>query len=95
VNLRDPGYYALGFTGINATTGDDPTDPSRSGGDSFDLNLTGTPLSWARYIRITSTGHLRLRDSTGRLIEHTAENGSLSGGASSGYDLDAVSAVNW
>lgn len=94
-NLRDPGYYALGFAGINATTGDNPTDPSRSGGDSFDLNLTGSPLSWVRYLRITSTGHQRLRDSAGQLIQHTAENSALSGSGSSGFDLDAVSAVHW
>jgi hypothetical protein len=96
VDLKQPSYYTSGFTGINATTGDDPTDPSRSGGDSFDLSSLGLPdLTWIRFIRVIATGDSVLRDSTGLPIRHTAENSALNGRASSGYDLDAASATNY
>ncbi len=95
-DLRQPGYYAAGFAGVNATTGDDPTDPARSGGDSFDLSqIAHAALTWIRFIRIRSTGHNAMLDSQGFPIHHTSENNALSGGGSSGFDLDAVSAVNF
>ncbi len=95
-NLRRPSYYAAGFTGVNATTGDDPTDPSRSGGDSFDLSALNVPdLHWIRFIRIHSTGDSVMTDSTGTVIRHTGENNALSGTGSSGFDLDAVSAAHY
>lgn len=93
--LRQPGYYAQGFAGVSATTGDDPTDPTRSGGDSFDLATLGVPgLQWVRFVRLRSTGDNATRDSNGILIRHTSENGALSGSGTSGFDLDAVSAVH-
>jgi hypothetical protein len=96
IDLKQPTYYTSGFTGVNATTGDDPTDPTRSGGDSFDLANLGRPdLTWIRFIRIIATGDLVLRDSTGIPISHTSENSALNGRSSSGFDLDAASAVNY
>lgn len=96
VDLRQPGYYSEGFAGVNATTGDDPTDPTRSGGDSFDLARLGRPdLQWIRFIRIRSTGDNAILDAQGFPVRHTGENNALSGGSSSGFDLDAVSAVNY
>jgi hypothetical protein len=95
-NLTQPAYYSQGFAGVNATTGDDPTDPTRSGGDSFDTAALGRPdLQWYRFIRLISTGDQAMRDSAGRPIRHTSENFSLSGTGSSGFDLDAVTAVNY
>ena len=95
-NLRRPSYYAAGFTGVNATTGDDPTDPSRSGGDSFDLRaLNVLDLHWIRFIRIHSTGDSVMTDFSGTVIRHTSENNALSGTGSSGSDLDAVSAAHY
>ena len=95
-DLKVPSYYAQGFAGVNATTGDDPTDPTRSGGDSYDIDSLNLPgLSWIRFIRIQSTGHKALRDINGRPVYHTAEENALSGITTSGFDLDAVAAVNY
>lgn len=94
--LTQPTYYAQGFAGINGTTGDTVDDPTRSGGDSFDADTLGVPgLSWIRFIRIQSTGHLAMRDMNGVLVQHTGILGALSGIGSSGFDLDAVCAVNY
>ncbi|MEN3941380.1 putative Ig domain-containing protein [Prosthecobacter sp. SYSU 5D2] len=96
VDLFQPAYYAQGFAGVNATTGEDPTNPSSSGGDSFDLAALGRQdLQWFRFIRLTSTGDEAMRDAAGKVVRHTDENNSLSGHSSSGFDLDAVSAVNY
>jgi len=96
VDLVQPAYYSKGFAGVNATTGDDPTDPTRSGGDSFDLAALGRPdLQWFRFIRLIATGDGVIQDGADKAVRHTAENNSLSGNASSGFDLDAVSAVNY
>jgi hypothetical protein len=95
-NLFQPAYYAQGFAGVNATTGEDPTNPTSSGGDSFDLAALGRQdLQWFRFIRLTSTGDGAMRDAAGKVVRHTDENNSLSGHSSSGFDLDAVSAVNY
>ncbi len=93
----NPSYFARGFAGRNATTGDDPTDPLRSGGDAFDIQELGIPdLTWVRFIKIETTGHnARLDDLGGQPIKHTATTDALSGQGSSGFDLDAVSAVNY
>lgn len=93
----DPFYYNRGFAGRNATTGDDPTDPTRSGGDAFDIDQLGVVgLTWIRYIRIQSTGHQAIRDDFGGdPVRHLDMLGSISGEGSSGFDLDAVSAVNY
>ena len=91
-----PSYYAQGFAGVNATTGDDPSNPTRSGGDSFDVSALGRPdLQWFRFIRLTATGDAAVRDAAGKVVRHTTENNSLNGSGSSGFDLDAVSAVNY
>lgn len=96
VHLRQPSYYARGFAGVNATTGDAPNDPTRSGGDSFDLADLGRPdLTWIRFIRLIATGDAVMRDANGLWIRHTAENSALNGRASSGFDLDGVCAVNY
>lgn len=99
VNFFDPFYYNAGIAGRNATTGDDPTNPQASGGDSFDADALRVPgLSWIRFIRIQSTGDNVLRDQSGgepvRHNNHPAFN-ALSGRGASGFDLDAVSAVNY
>ena len=85
-----------GFAGRNATTGDDPTDPARSGGDAFDLDrLPVSGLSWIRYVRLQSTGHSAWRDDVGGdPVEHIADFGALSGSGGSGFDLDAVAAIH-
>ena len=98
VNTRNPFYYARGIAGRNATTGEDPTDPNRSGGDSFNLEgaLAGTGLTWIRFVRIQSTGDAWLQDDAGGdLIRHENDPGlqPLSGTGSSGFDLDAVCAT--
>ena len=97
-NLKLPAYYAQGFAGVNASTGEDPTDPARSGGDSFDLGTLGAQdLSWVRFIRVRATGDRVLVDSKGLSIQHVDDPAykPLSGSGSSGFDLDAVSAVNY
>ena len=99
VNFFDPFYYTAGFAGRNGTTGDDPTNPQVSGGDSFDADALRVPgLSWIRFIRIQSTGDSVLLDQNGgepvRHNNHPAFN-PLSGRGASGFDLDAVSAVNY
>lgn len=100
VDVYNPFYYNQGIAGRNPTTGDDPTDPSRSGGDSFDLNTAegAAGLTWIRYIRIQSTGDQAMRDDNGGdLIRHNDDPnfGPLTGAGSSGFDLDAVSAVHY
>jgi len=92
----DPFYYNRGFAGRNATTGDTPTDPTRSGGDAFDLASLGQPgLTWIRYIKLESPGHAAIPDDVGGdLVEHTSLFGSLSGNGSSGFDLDAITAIH-
>lgn len=95
-DLSQPTYYAQGFAGVNPTTGSDPSNPSQSGGDSFDADALGIPgLSWIRYVRIHSTGNKAMRDLNGVVVLHTSVNGALSGVTSSGFDLDAVCAVNY
>lgn len=97
LSLRDPFYYNRGFAGRNGTTGSDPTDPTASGGDSFDADELAVPgLTWIRFIKIQSTGDQALTDDFGGdPVRHTGESNALSGIGSSGFDLDAVSAVNY
>lgn len=96
-------YAYRGFAGVNPTL--NPPNPSQSGGDKFDLTdvdprdpdlatLPGRKLRWARFIRITSTGDNWLKDAQGDLIRHAKHSGALSGRGSSGFDLDAVSAIH-
>ncbi len=100
LDLMDPFYYARGIAGRNGTTGSDPTNPNASGGDSFDLDegAARAGLSWIRFIKIQSTGDAAMNDDAGGdLIRHTDEPAfnPLSGSGSSGFDLDAVSAVHY
>jgi hypothetical protein len=97
LKLNDPFYYNRGLAGRNPTTGSDPTNPNVSGGDPFDANQLGVPgLTWIRYIRIESTGDNAWADDFGGdPVRHTPLNGALSGAGSSGFDLDAVTAVNY
>ena len=106
MHCSDPDNYPAGFAGINPVTACfdnetksmnvDPTDPSVSGGDCFDLDdLEGVSLKWIRYVKIQSTGDMWMEDSDGDLIRHTPETGACSGAGFSGFDLDAVSAVNY
>lgn len=97
LKLNDPFYYNRGFAGRNPTTGSNPTDPTASGGDSFDANQLGIPgLTWIRYVKIQSAGdNAWVDDFGGDPVRHPSENGALSGSGTSGFDLDAVSAVNY
>jgi hypothetical protein len=65
----------------NPENGIDPTDPSRAGGDAFDLQDLGLP--WIRFVRITDAGDT-VPDPGNR----------LPGGGMAGFDLDAVAAVH-
>jgi hypothetical protein len=93
----DPFYYNRGFAGRNATTGGDPTDPRQSGGDSFDISQLQVPgLTWVRFVKLQSTGHQALRDDFGgQPVLHTQILGASNGTGSSGFDLDAVTAVHY
>ena len=75
-------------------TGIDPSDPSVSGGDSFDLLDIG--LDWACYIRLTDTGKpgtsSEKLDRNGTPID---DPGNYFSGYNAGFDLDAVVAVNY
>jgi len=89
-----------GFAGINPVFSNngtpDPTNPSVSGGDSFDLSdITRKKLTWIQYIKITATGDGWLTDSNGDKVRHVQDMGACNGSGSSGFDLDAVSAVNY
>ena len=101
LNLRHPFVYNKGFAGVNPVIASgynvDPTDPTVSGGDSFDLADLGVPgLDWIRYVRLQSTGDNWLTDSDGELVRHsntTAFKEATRTSASSGFDLDAVTAI--
>lgn len=97
LNLMNPFYYNKGFAGRNGTTGSDPTNSSASGGDSFDINELAIPgLTWIRFIKLQSTGDNAVADDLGAdLVRHTSLFSALSGAGSSGFDLDAISAVNY
>jgi len=98
-NYFNPYSYSSGFAGVNPVFSNngspDPTNPMVSGGDSFDLNGIGG-LTWIQYIKIKSTGDNWLTDDDGNdKILHFQDMGACSGAGSSGFDLDAVSAVNY
>ncbi|MFN8391775.1 MAG: putative Ig domain-containing protein [Bdellovibrionota bacterium] len=105
LNLFNPFSYAKGFAGVhpvyanpNVAGAPDSTNTVRSGGDQFDLSdLPGAPLSWARFVRITSTGDKWITDSNGDLVRHSNSSPTFgaSGRGNSGFDLDAVTAVNF
>ncbi|MEI6634664.1 MAG: putative Ig domain-containing protein [Chlamydiota bacterium] len=88
-----------GFAGVSPvySSGGVP-DPrtAAAGGDAFDLDrITGVKLDWIRFVRITATGDNWLVDSNGDRVRHVTEMGSCSGAGTSGFDLDAVCAVNY
>jgi hypothetical protein len=102
LNLANPYVYAQGFAGVRPVYsflgGPDPRDPKVSGGDSFDLSaIREVELKWIQFIRITSTGDAWLRDGNGDLVRHSHKSPSwgASGTGNSGFDLDAVCAVNY
>lgn len=100
INYYSPYAYHYGFAGITPVESrngyPDPTNPVVSGGDSFDLNdLPGRPFTWIQYLRITATGDRWLWGENGNPVRHTDYRKSLAGDDSSGFELDAVSAVNY
>lgn len=100
INYYSPYAYDYGFAGITPVESrngyPDPTNPAVSGGDSFDLNdLPGRPFTWIQYLRITATGDRWLWGENGNPVRHTDYRKSLAGDDSSGFELDAVSAVNY
>ena len=99
-HCTNPDHYPSGFTGINPVLSSDlvpdPTDPDVSGGDSFDIeSIEETSLYWIQYVKIESTGDNWLMDNDGDMIRHNPETGACSGGNNSGFDLDALSAINY
>lgn len=102
IDLQNPYSYSQGFAGINPVYSNglvpDPTNPLVSGGDSFDLDdLEGVKLSWIRFVRIIATGDKWLKDKDSQYVRHGNESPSwsCSGVGSSGFDLDAIAAVNY
>ncbi|MDP8215204.1 MAG: putative Ig domain-containing protein [Candidatus Euphemobacter frigidus] len=100
INYFNPYSYSCGFAGVNPVFSNngspDPTNPSVSGGDFFDLDdIMGKDLTWIQYVKIKATGDNWLTDDDGDKIRHNQESGACSGIGSSGFDLDAVSAVNY
>lgn len=97
INCRNPYCYSLGFAGINPVFSNggspDPRVPSAGGGDAFDLSALS--LDWIRYVRITSTGDNWLTDMNGDKVRHITESGACGGGGPSGFDLDAICAINY
>lgn len=101
LDLGNPFSYAYGFAGkspvFSLNNDPDPRNPSVSGGDSFDLNNLAEKPSWIQYIRIISTGDNWLQDVNGDFVRHShrAPTWGASGTGNSGFDLDAVCAVNY
>ena len=101
LNLRHPFVYNKGFAGVNPVIANgynvDPTDISVSGGDSFDLADLHVPgLTWIRFIRIQSAGNKWLTDADGDLVYHLNDSDTKAatrGSPTSGFDLDAVTAI--
>ena len=96
----NPDGSSRGFAGINPVYSNggtpDPRDPAAAGGDAFDLSaIPGVTLDWIRYVRITATGDNWLTDMNGDRVRHVRDIGACSGGGSSGFDLDAVCAINY
>jgi hypothetical protein len=100
INCYNPYCYSRGFAGVNPVYSNNgspaPWDPRVAGGDAFDLSgITQAKLDWIRFVRITATGDNWLTDINGDKVRHVNETGSCSGTGSSGFDLDAICAVNY
>jgi hypothetical protein len=100
INCYNPYCYSVGFAGVNPVFSNngspDPRIPSIGGGDAFDLSSLNQPsLNWIRYVRLTATGDNWLTDINGDLVRHPTETGACSGVGSSGFDLDAICAINY
>ena len=100
INCYNPYCYSKGFAGVNPVFSNggspDPRAPSAAGGDAFDLSkITQVSLDWIRYVRITATGDNWLTDMNGDRVRHVRDTGACSGGGSSGFDLDAICAINY
>jgi len=97
INHSNPHCYKKGFAGINPVYSNngspDPRKWPEAGGDAFDLNEIG--LDWVRFIRITSTGDNWLTDINGDKVRHATGTMACSGAGTSGFDLDAVCAINY
>lgn len=80
---------ATGCAGVtpvysNSQNGISVQDPSVSGGDSFDLQATG--MSLVRYVK--------LEDKTKEYYDAQNLSSSIYCGATGGFDLDAIVAIN-
>jgi len=53
----------MGLAGKTPTKLGDPTNPTVSGGDSFDLDDLTVTLGWARYVKITDLGDIKVEGS--------------------------------
>ncbi len=104
VDFKNPFSYSYGFAGINPVFSNlgspDPTNPSVSGGDSFDLATLPNrpPLKWVKYVRITDTGDQWLTDVNGDLVRHVNDpllRACERTASNAGFDLDAVAAVHY
>ncbi|MBI4355219.1 MAG: hypothetical protein HY597_02040 [Candidatus Omnitrophica bacterium] len=103
LNLANPFVYSAGFAGVNPVLSNngtpDPTDPTVSGGDGFDLSqLPGRPVSWVRFVRITGTGDRWLTDVNGDVVRHAGDPFTRACDRAfekSGFDLDAVAAIHY
>lgn len=67
-----------GLAGVTPTSGDDPYDPARSGGDAFDLADVG--IDSVRWVRLTDVTSLILKNPSSPFFDPTL----------SGFDLDVV-----
>jgi len=98
-DTTNPYSYNSGFAGIwpaKSYSKEAAVDPSRSGGDQFDLDsITAKDLEWISYVRITATGDRWLVDSQGDSIRHTKDASALLGEGTSGFDLDAIAAIHY
>jgi hypothetical protein len=85
-----------GVTPVHSVNGNPDPRIAAAGGDSFDLDsITAARLDWIRYVRITATGDNWLVDINGDRVRHVTDMGSCSGAGASGFDLDAVCAINY
>ncbi len=102
LNFFNPFSYVKGFAGVHSVYSNrnspSPLNTVLSGGDQFDLSSLPAPRpSWIRFVRITSTGDGWLTDPDGHVVRHSnvAPYSAASGLGNSGFDLDAVAAINF
>jgi hypothetical protein len=96
INCYNPYCYFKGFAGVNPVSSNNLSPDPRTaaaGGDRFDLREIG--LTWIRFVRITATGDNWLTDMNGDSVRHIQDMNACGGSGSSGFDLDAVCAINY